>query len=77
MLVMVTAAIGVAQQPIFRSSTRIVPILTTVTDAQGRLVPNLDKDQFTVLDNGKPQEISFFLTVPIGPHEPIGPTGRG
>jgi len=58
---MVTAAIGVAQQPIFRSSTRIVPILTTVTDAQGRLVPNLDKDQFTVLDNGKPQEISFFL----------------
>jgi Ca-activated chloride channel homolog len=61
MLVMVTAAIGVAQQPIFRSSTRIVPVLTTVTDAQGRLVPNLDKDQFIVLDNGKPQEISFFL----------------
>jgi VWFA-related protein len=61
MLVMVTAAIGVAQQPIFRSSTRIVPVLTTVTDAQGRLVPDLVKDQFTVLDNGKPQEISFFL----------------
>jgi VWFA-related protein len=61
MLVMVTAAIGVAQQPIFRSSTRIVPVLTTVTDAQGRLVPDLDKEQFTVLDNGKPQEISFFL----------------
>jgi VWFA-related protein len=58
---MVTVAVGLAQQPIFRSSTRIVPILTTVTDAQGRLVPNLDKDQFTVLDNGKPQEISFFL----------------
>ncbi|HEY6507196.1 MAG TPA: VWA domain-containing protein [Vicinamibacterales bacterium] len=58
---MATAAIGLAQQPIFRSSTRIVPVLTTVTDAQGRLVPDLDKDQFTVLDNGKPQEISFFL----------------
>lgn len=61
LLVMLTAAIGAAQQPIFRSSTRIVPVLTTVTDAQGRLVPNLDKDQFTVLDNGKPQDISFFL----------------
>ena len=61
MLVIVTAATGAAQQPIFRSSTRIVPVLTTVTDAQGRLVPTLDKDQFTILDNGKPQEISFFL----------------
>ena len=59
-LVLLPAAIGTAQQPIFRSSTRIVPVLTTVTDAQGRLVPDLEKDQFTILDNGKPQEISFF-----------------
>jgi Ca-activated chloride channel family protein len=50
-----------AQQTVFRGSgTQIVPILTTVTDAQGRLVPNLDKDQFTILDNGKPQEIAVF-----------------
>ena len=50
-----------AQQPTFRSSTRIVPVITTVTDSQGRLVPNLEREQFTILDNGKPQEISFFL----------------
>jgi Ca-activated chloride channel family protein len=59
------AAVGhvdvTAQQPIFRSSTRIVPVLTTVQDAQGRLVADLEKDQFTILDNGKPQEISLFL----------------
>src|SRR5688572_6857409 len=61
LLVILAAAAGMAQQATFRSSTRIVPILTTVTDAQGRLVPNLERDQFTVLDNGKPQEISFFL----------------
>ncbi len=48
------------QQPTFRSSTRIVPVLTTVTDAQGRLVPNLEQEEFTILDNGKPQEITFF-----------------
>jgi VWFA-related protein len=60
-LVVLAAAAGMAQQGVFRSGTRIVPALTTVTDAQGRLVPNLDKDQFTVLDNGKPQEISLFL----------------
>jgi Ca-activated chloride channel homolog len=49
-----------AQEPIFRSSTRIVPVVTTVTDMQGRLVPMLEREEFTILDNGKPQEISFF-----------------
>ena len=47
-------------QATFRSSTRIVPIVTTVTDADGRLVPGLEQDQFEILDNGKPQEITFF-----------------
>jgi len=49
-----------AQEATFKSSTRIVPVATTVTDAQGRLVPNLERDQFTILDNGKPQTITFF-----------------
>ena len=50
-----------AQEATFRAATRIVPVLATVTDARGRLVPNLDQDQFTILDNGKPQAVSFFL----------------
>ena len=37
-----------------------MPVLTTVTDAQGRLVPNLEQDEFTILDNGKPQDVTFF-----------------
>ena len=48
------------QEPTFRSSTRIVPVVTTVTDMQGRLVPMLEREEFTILDNGKPQDISFF-----------------
>jgi Ca-activated chloride channel family protein len=48
------------QEPTFRSSTRIVPVVTTVTDAQGRLVPMLEREEFTILDNGRPQEITFF-----------------
>ncbi|OFW04475.1 MAG: hypothetical protein A3I61_11735 [Acidobacteria bacterium RIFCSPLOWO2_02_FULL_68_18] len=48
------------QEPVFRSSTRIVPVVATVVDAQGRLVPGLDRDEFTILDNGKPQEVTFF-----------------
>jgi VWFA-related protein len=60
-LLLLSAAAGVfAQQATFRSGTAIVPVLTTVTDGQGRLVPGLDRDQFTILDNGKPQEITFF-----------------
>ncbi|HXH25636.1 MAG TPA: VWA domain-containing protein [Vicinamibacterales bacterium] len=49
-----------AQQPTFRSGTRIVPVLATVTDADGRLVPDLQREDFAILDNGKPQEITFF-----------------
>jgi Ca-activated chloride channel family protein len=48
------------QEATFRSSTRIVPVVTTVTDAQGRLVPGLEQEEFSILDNGRPQEISFF-----------------
>ncbi len=49
-----------AQEPTFRSSTRIVPVVTTVTDEQGRLVPMLEREEFAILDNGKPQDITFF-----------------
>ena len=48
------------QEPTFRATTQIVSVPTTVTDAQGRLVPNLEQNQFSILDNGKPQEITFF-----------------
>jgi Ca-activated chloride channel family protein len=51
----------VAQEPTFKSGTRVVPVIATVTDAGGRLVASLEKEDFTILDNGKPQEISFFL----------------
>jgi VWFA-related protein len=52
---------GAAQEPTFKSGTRVVPLVATVTDAGGRLVPGLEKEDFTIFDNGKPQEISFFL----------------
>ena len=48
------------QQATFKAGTSIVPVLTTVTDNQGRLVPNLEQEDFTILDNGKPQPITLF-----------------
>jgi len=49
-----------AQQGVFRSGTRIVPVYATVTDAQKRLVPDLAKTDFEILDNEKLQEIQLF-----------------
>jgi Ca-activated chloride channel family protein len=48
------------QQATFKSSTQIVPVITTVTDTQGRLVPALEQSEFSIIDNGKPQDITFF-----------------
>ena len=52
--------VSTGQEPTFRSSTRIVPVVATVIDEQGRFVPGLEVDQFEILDNGRPQEITFF-----------------
>jgi Ca-activated chloride channel family protein len=49
-----------AQEPTFRSGTQIVSLFVTVTDSRQRLVPDLAQDDFTVLDNGRPQPIVFF-----------------
>jgi Ca-activated chloride channel family protein len=47
-------------QPLFRSSVRTVPIFATVLDANGRIVPDLQRDDFVVLEDGKPVDISLF-----------------
>lgn len=52
------------QEPLFRSRIDIVPIYTTVADAQGRLVPDLVQDDFDVFDNGKAVEIAVFSNDP-------------
>jgi Ca-activated chloride channel homolog len=49
------------QPPVFRAGSRIeVPIYATVIDSAGRLVPDLDKGDFTVTDDGKPVELTTF-----------------
>src|SRR5262245_19136115 len=49
-----------AQQPTFSSAARTVAVYATVTSADARLVTDLGRDQFTVEDNGKPQQLSLF-----------------
>jgi Ca-activated chloride channel family protein len=58
--VVLAGVAALAQQATFKSGTSVVAVLSTVIDGQGRLIPNLEQEEFTILDNGKPQEISFF-----------------
>lgn len=48
---------------VLRITTRVVNINVVVTDRQGNPVKGLTKDDFTVLDAGQAQKISFFTAV--------------
>lgn len=45
---------------VFRSTADLVPIFVTVSDKAGRLVAGLMREDFQVLDNGKPQPLTLF-----------------
>ncbi len=48
------------QQTVFRSTVDLVPVFATVLGSDGSFATGLTKDDFTVLDNGKPQDIVSF-----------------
>ena len=55
------AVLAAQEQPrTYRGGTDVVAVYATVTDASGRLVPDLQKTEFTVTDNGKKQPIAVF-----------------
>lgn len=54
-----------AQPPRFRVEVNYVEVDAVVTDAQGDFVRNLTRDDFEVLEGGKPQEISTFSVVDV------------
>jgi VWFA-related protein len=44
----------------FTTDVRVVNLYATVRDAQGHVVPNLTKDDFTLEEDGRPQTIRYF-----------------
>jgi len=44
----------------FKAEVNVVNIFFNVKDKHGMLIPNLAKDDFTVLEDGKPQTIKYF-----------------
>lgn len=52
------------QGPVFSTTTRLVEVSTIITDAKGDYVTNLRKEDFSLLEDGKPQQILQVLTEP-------------
>src|SRR5665213_578449 len=59
------AARGLAQKetgeiPSFSSDVQVVNLLATVRDKKGAIVSDLSKDDFSLLEDGRPQTIRYF-----------------
>src|ERR1700682_256653 len=59
-LVIGVGALAARQEPTFKGGIRTVAVYATITNAEGRLVPDLPRDAFSVFDNGKRQELTLF-----------------
>ncbi len=59
-LVAVAAPTLEAQDDRFRTAIELINVTATVSDRDGHFVPNLRKEDFSVYENDRPQEIAFF-----------------
>ena len=48
------------QRPTFKAESELVVLHVSVRDRGGRYVSGLDRDAFTVIDDGKPQQLEMF-----------------
>jgi Ca-activated chloride channel family protein len=58
--VLLTAPTPARQQAPIRTGARTVAVYTTVTDKDGRLIPDLARDEFEIYDNGTLQPTTVF-----------------
>jgi VWFA-related protein len=64
------------QTPVFRASTHLVQVNVVVHDKHGEPITSLKKEDFTVLERGKPQQVALFSingTAPAAPATPLPP----
>src|SRR5215471_13877064 len=68
---------GDQERTVLKTNTRLVVIDVVATDGKGNPVANLKSDDFTLLEDGRPQKISIFnfqrpgtVTVQSTPHLP-------
>ena len=52
----------IQQQPTFRSGTKTVAVYATVSENNGRLVPDLTRDDFEIREDGKVRPLTIFAS---------------
>lgn len=57
---LLTPSLEAQQQPTFSTEVKVVNIFATVRDKNRQIVRNLTKNDFTVLENGRPESIRYF-----------------
>jgi hypothetical protein len=60
---LVSAQATPPHRPVFKAGVNYVEVDANVVDGNGRFVEGLTKDDFVVLENGKPQSVSVFSVV--------------
>ena len=55
-----TAPFRQPEQPVFRADSELVVMHVSVRDRRGRYVTGLSQDAFTVIDDGRPQNLAVF-----------------
>ena len=58
-------AVALPAAQTFRTSTNVVEVQIVVSDRSGKPVPGLTRDDFEIVEDGKPQSISLFSFVDI------------
>jgi VWFA-related protein len=61
MLALVSALLPAQdEQPTFKAEVKVVSVLASVRNKKGAFIRDLSKDDFSVLENGRPQIVSYF-----------------
>ena len=55
---------------VFRGGTTVIPVDVRVLDRNGKAVTDLTAADFTVFENGKPQQVDYFSANKLTPAEP-------
>ncbi len=64
-MVTMSAVVGAQAPTRFRSSVDLVALNIVATDGQGRLITGLNREDFSVSEDGVPQQVSFFAAAPM------------
>lgn len=64
------------QTPVFRGGTLLVPVDVRVLDRSGKPITDLKQTDFTILEDGRPQEIRHFSSATLTPNDDVQPLRR-